>query len=80
MKYENNEINEKIIRDSYKDNTKLHLKLYNNSWRNGYIADVHDSFFTIIDKINGVENIFFAEVKEVKPYIEKEGVNNGTRN
>ena len=72
----NNEIkklNEEKIAEAFSKDIKLHISLKDESWRNGFVKEVSDSFFIFDDVVNGKEAIFFLELKEVSPYLEGGG-------
>ena len=66
----------KIISDSLTTNTKLHLVLFDRTFRNGFVKEVSASFFLFEDRVNGVEPIFFSQLKKVEPYLSEKGGEN----
>ena len=74
-------INKKLIQTAYSKNIKVHIKLTDESWRNGFVLNITPDFFIFQDPVNGDESIFFLVLDKVEPYlkrIKKEG-ENGTR-
>lgn len=55
----------------FENNLKLHIVLKNNQWRNGYVVELGADYFIFNDKKNGIEPIFFLELKKVEPFMEE---------
>jgi len=68
------ELNKEKIYNSYQSQLKIHLALKNKTWRNGFVKEIRAEFFMFEDRENGVEPIFFMEVRDVKPYVTREEV------
>ena len=49
---------------------KIHIKLKDESWRNGYVKNISPDFFIFDDRVHGIEGIFYLELKRVKPFTE----------
>jgi len=62
--------NEEKILLSFQNKIKVHLTLRDNSFRNGFVKELKAGFFMFEDRENGVEPIFYLELKNVKPYME----------
>jgi len=75
MKNDIIQINKEKINYSHSKNLKIHIKLKDETWRNGFIKEIEADFFIFDDKVNGSEAIFFIEVETVKPYTEREEEN-----
>lgn len=71
---------EKILL-AYNSNLLLHIKLKNETWRNGYVRKIEGDFFIFEDKVNGIEPVFWIELLKVEPYMEvnKKEKENGDR-
>jgi len=71
MEHENdNEIIKKVAYYS-KEHIKVHVILNNNRIHNGYITEIAEpEFFIINDRYLGEMPIFFMEVKGVEKYLE----------
>lgn len=72
MSNEIQDITREKILQSYNSNLKLHIKLKNGFWRNGYVTEIQPDFFIFRDDINADEPIFFLELIKVEPYMEKD--------
>ena len=69
-------INEKTQKEEavifcFKNHLKTHLTLKDGSFRNGFIQEIRAGFFMFYDIVNGLEPIFFLELRKIKPYINK---------
>lgn len=72
MDNDKTQLNEKKIISGYNSALKLHLTLKDRSFRNGYVQSVTPDFFTFFDDLNGKEPIFFLELYNVEPCMERE--------
>ena len=63
--------NEEKILLSFQKKIKIHLTLRDGSFRNGFVKELKSDFFMFDDTINGIEPIFFLELKNVEPYMEE---------
>jgi len=70
MKNEIRKLNEEKIKEAFKNSTKIHITLKNETWRNGYVKDIKTDFFIFEDIVNGIEPIFFLDLEKVEPYID----------
>ncbi len=66
----NNDLNIQKVLTAFENTTQVHLKLFDKTFRNGYVQDVRADFFIFEDNKNGLEPIWFLEVMDVEPYIE----------
>lgn len=60
---EENSIRAKI-NDFILEKVKAHIKLKNNSWRNGYVINMGSNFITFVDDKNGEEIIHMSDLIE----------------
>jgi len=60
---------EKVIK-AFESNLKLHIKLKNSSWRNGFVKSIEADFFIFEDNMNGEEPFFWIELLKVDPCLE----------
>ena len=74
MKKENEvdmrKLNEEKVLLGFSKKIKLHLVLQDNTWRNGFVTEMSADYFLFEDAVNGVEPIFFLDLKRVEPYSE----------
>ena len=76
----NYELIKEKLNEAFNSNTKLHLKLKNNTWRNGFIISIRTNFFIFKDDQNEEEeSFFFLEVVDLNPYIKKEESGDGSK-
>ena len=72
-----NENNEKRIKESYENNSIIHITLTNGTWRNGKVVLISERYFVFKDRENPQEEaFFFYELVKVEPFIKKEEVGN----
>jgi len=65
-------LNEAKINSAFVNGTKLHLSLKDRTFRNGFVQEIKIDFFVFRDEINGIEPIFFLELYNVEPTMERE--------
>lgn len=76
MKNDDYELNEYILRQSQINSRKLHIILFDKTWRNGYVESCDESTFIFIDDVYGkLEPMSFLEVYKVKYYTSPSEVN-----
>jgi len=61
-------LHEQILLLSFEKQVKIHIALKDGTWRNGFVKGIRADFFLFEDKENGVEPIFFLELKKIDPY------------
>ncbi len=66
----NDTINKKVILTALDSKLKLHIKLTDGQWRNGYVVKVETDFFIFNDMLNGDEPTFFLQLEKVEPFVE----------
>lgn len=57
------------LKEVLNNNQVIHLKLKDNSWRNGKIVRIENNYFVFKDFKNKEEGFFFHEVVRISPYI-----------
>jgi hypothetical protein len=62
--------NEELIFLAFDKKIKLHIVLESGDWRNGFVKEIKADFFLFDDTINGVEPIFYLQLKKVEPFME----------
>lgn len=68
-----NETNEIRMKESYENNSIIHITLIDGTWRNGVIISISKNYFVFQDRENKFEEAFFLhELKNIEPYITKE--------
>ena len=55
---------------SLKNKLKVHIVLTDGSWRNGFVRDISADFFMFEDAVNGLEPLFFLDLKAIEPFME----------
>ncbi len=71
MKERDEEIFYDKIKKALDSSLKIHLRLRDASWRNGYVLKTFADFFMFKDDFNEEEPIFYIELKNVKPCVEE---------
>ena len=67
----NQTLNKKLILTAFKSQLKIHVNLVDGYFKNGTVKEMSADFF-IMKKNDGYEEpIFYIEVRDVEPYIEK---------
>lgn len=46
-----------------KDKIAIHIVTKQNSWLNGYVLDIYDDYFYILDREDGRVPVFFADIR-----------------
>lgn len=57
------------LKEVLNNNQVIHLKLKDNSWRNGKVVRIENNYFVFKDFKNKEEGFFFHEVVKISPYI-----------
>jgi len=55
----------------FKDKTKIHFKLKNGIWGNGFITRVSDEFFIVDDDRVGEQTIFYGQIRSLNVNVDK---------
>lgn len=52
--------------------TKVHVPFKSGHWKRGFITDVKTDFFIINETLEGKVPVFYEEIKDIRPFVEKE--------
>ena len=56
----------------YKNMTLVHISLKNGFWKRGYITELSADFFMLDETLEGLQPIFFQELKNIEPWRKRE--------
>jgi hypothetical protein len=53
---------------------KVHITFKDDRWKNGFITEITSAdFFMLHEVFEGDQPVFFLQIKEIAPYIQREG-------
>ena len=52
------------------DKKIVHLKTFGDSWYNGRLFEIRTNSLIIHDRVDGVREIFFIDIKNISEYVE----------
>lgn len=56
----------------FKGKVLVHISLNNGYWKRGYVTEISDLFFMLDETLEGLQPIFFQELKNIEPWRKKE--------
>ncbi len=62
----------KTIKIYYEKSTAIHIKFKQDYWKNGFILDLGDEdYFMLNEFLEGEMPVFYTQIKEITPYSKK---------
>jgi hypothetical protein len=68
----NEVLNEQLIKTAFSKTIKVHLKLRDGTFRNGFVTKLSPDFFLFSDDKRKLESFFYLQVRGVDPFTESD--------